>query len=132
MPAGSLVFARDPRVRRAAVAQEDRTLVLAIGADPAEPYHVSGWEHWFIAEARSRAGDHDAALAAMEAARDDHSGNPSFHYNHACFLTRAGRLDEAAAELRRAHVADPAKVAEWARGDGDLDALRDRPDWPLG
>jgi hypothetical protein len=131
-PAGTLVFAGDPRVRRAAQAQEDGTLVLAIGADPAEPYRVSAWEHSFVAEARSGAGDHEAAIATMAAARADHAGNPSYHYNFACFLARAGRVDEAAAELRHAHDADPARVAGWAQGDGDLDALRDRPDWPLG
>ena len=131
-PAGTLVFARDPRVRRAAQALEDGTLVLAIGADPEEPYRVSSWEHSFLAEARSGAGDHDAAIATMEAARAEQDGTPPFHYNLACFLARAGRLDEAAAELRRAHDADPGKVAKWAQGDADLDPLRDRADWPLG
>jgi tetratricopeptide (TPR) repeat protein len=131
-PAGTLVFAGDPRVRRAATAEEDGTLVLAIGADPAEPYRVSGWEHWFVADARSAAGDHDAAIATMAAAAADHAGNPAFHYNLACFLARAGRLDEAAAELRHAHEAAPDRVAGWARQDGDLDALRGRADWPLG
>jgi hypothetical protein len=131
-PAGTLVFAGDPRVHRAAVAEEDGTLVLAIGADPAEPYRVSAWEHSFVAEARSGAGDHDAAIATMEAARGEHAGNASYHYNFACFLARAGRLEEAATELRRAHDADAAKTAKWAEGDADLDPLRGRPDWPLG
>lgn len=131
-PAGTLVFAGEPSVRRAARAEEDGTLVLAIGADPSEPYRVSPWEHWFLAEARSGAGDHEAAIATMIAARDEQTGNPAFHFNFACFLSRAGRLDEAVAELREALAAEPEKAREWARGDADLDPLRGRPDWPLG
>jgi tetratricopeptide (TPR) repeat protein len=130
-PAGTLVFAGEPRVRRAARAEEDGTLVLAIGADPRQPYRVSPWEHWFLAEARSGAGDHEAAIAAMAAARDEHAGNPNFHFNFACFLSRAGSLDEAVAELRAALEAEPEKVREWAREDADLDPLRGRSDWPL-
>jgi tetratricopeptide (TPR) repeat protein len=130
-PAGTLVFAADPRVRRAARAEEDGTLVLAIGADPSGRYRVSPWEHWFIAEALSGAGDHDAAIATMTAVLDEHAGNPAYHFNFACFLARAGRLDESVAELRRALEAGPEKVQEWARDDADLDPLRGRPDWPL-
>jgi len=130
-PAGTLVFAADPAVRRAARAQEDGTLVLAVGGDPAAPYRVSPWEHWFFAEGRSRAGDHDAAIATMAAARDEHEGNPAFHYNFACYLARAGRLDEAAAELRGAYESDRRRIAGWASEDSDLDPLRERPDWPL-
>ena len=130
-PAGTLVFAGDPRVRRSARAEEDGTLVLAVGSDPAAAYTVSPWEHWFLAEARSEAGDHDAAIAIMAAARDEHAGNPAYHYNGACLLVRAGRLDEAVEELRRAHEADAGKVARWAADDRELDPLRGRPDWPL-
>jgi tetratricopeptide (TPR) repeat protein len=130
-PAGTLVFAGEPRVRRSAHAVQDGTLVLAIGADPSGRYRVSPWEHWFIAEARSGAGDHDAAIATMTAAREEQTGNPAYHFNFACFLARAGRLDEAVAELARALEAAPETVQEWARGDADLDPLRDRPDWPL-
>ena len=131
-PAGSLVFAGDPAVRRFARAIEDGTLILAVGADPAAPYEVSPWESWFLAEARSDAGDHDAALAIMGDAREAHAGNPAFHYNHAVFLARAGRLDDAAAELRAAVAADRERVERWAASDPDLGPLRERPDWPLG
>src|SRR3954452_11029515 len=79
-PAGTLVFAGDPAVRREARAEADGTMVLAIGGDPAQPYAVSPWEHWFFAEAQSARGDHGAAVATMAAARAEHAGNPSFHY----------------------------------------------------
>ncbi|MBI5106970.1 MAG: hypothetical protein HZB46_18645, partial [Solirubrobacterales bacterium] len=61
----------------------------------------------------------------------DLAGNPSYHYNFACFLARDGRLDEAAAQLARAKEADPERTARWAAQDRDLDPLRDRGDWPL-
>jgi tetratricopeptide (TPR) repeat protein len=131
-PAGTLVFAGDPAVRRHARAVEDGTLVLAVGGDPVAAYTVAAWESWFLAEARSRAGDHDAALAIMADVREANAGNASYHYNHACFLARAGRLDDAAAELRAAVDADPERIARWADGDADLDPLRGREDWPLG
>jgi hypothetical protein len=131
-PAGTLVFARDPAVRRGARATQDGTLVLAVGSDPVAPYAVSPWETWFLAEARSKAGDHDGAIAVMREDEPRLAGNPAFHYNFACFLARAGRLDEAGTELGRAHDVDPGKVADWAAQDPDLDPLRDHPSWPLG
>src|SRR3954466_1721689 len=94
-PAGTLVFAKDPALRRAARAQQDGTLVLAIGSDPVAPYTVSPWETWFVAEALSDRGQHDAAIAVMGEDEERLAGNVAFHYNFACYLTRAGRLDEA-------------------------------------
>ena len=131
-PAGTLVFAKDPAVRRGARATQDGTLVLAVGSDPVAPYTVPPWETWFLADARSKAGDHDAAIAIMRADEPRFSGNPVFHYNFACFLTAAGRLEEAGAELRHAREGDPEKVTHWAANDPDLDPLRDHPSWPLG
>jgi hypothetical protein len=131
-PAGTLVFVKDPAVRREAVAQEDGTMVLAVGADPVAPYEVSPWETWFVAEPLSERGEHDAAVAVMDEARDALAGNVAYHYNFACYLVRAGRLDEAAAQLASAHGADAERTARWADGDADLDPLRARPDWPLG
>jgi|tagenome__1003787_1003787.scaffolds.fasta_scaffold20747806_2 hypothetical protein len=130
-PAGTLVFAKDPKVKRQAKALEDGTLVLAVGADPAAPYEVSAWETWFVAEAHSGRGDQDRAIAVMEEGRETLGGNPAYHYNFACYLVRAGRHDEATGELRTAHDADPDTVARWAAEDDDLAPLRERDDWPL-
>jgi tetratricopeptide (TPR) repeat protein len=130
-PAGTLVFAKDPKVRRQAKALADGTLVLAVGADPAAPYEVSAWETWFVAEAHAGRGDQDQAIAVMDEGRETLAGNPAYHYNFACYLTRAGRHDEAIDELRAAHAADPDKVARWGPEDDDLAPLRERDDWPL-
>jgi tetratricopeptide (TPR) repeat protein len=130
-PAGTLVFLPEPAARRGAVAEQDGTTVLAIGADPDEPYSVSPWEYWFLAEDQSLRGDHAAAVETVREALPEHEGNPSLHYNLACFLARDGRLDDALAELRRAYDADPDKVQAWGERDADLEPLRAMGGYPL-
>jgi tetratricopeptide (TPR) repeat protein len=129
-PAGTLVFLPEPDARRAATALEDGTTVLAIGGDPEAPYAVSAWEHNFAAEAHAARGDWAAAAETVRGALPEHDGNPSIHYNLACFLARDGRADDALAELRRAYEADPGEVAKWAAGDEDLEPLRDMGGFP--
>jgi tetratricopeptide (TPR) repeat protein len=123
-PAGTLVFLPEPEARRAAVAEEDGTLVLALGGERGVPYAVSAWEHRFAAQADVARGDYAAAVETVRGALPEHDGNPSIHYDLACFLARDGRLDDALAELRRAYAADPEQVAAWAAGDEDLAPLR--------
>jgi hypothetical protein len=43
-PTGTLVAVTDPALVRAAVAEEDGTTVLAIGAPEGRPYRVAPWE----------------------------------------------------------------------------------------
>ena len=43
-PAGTLVAITDPGLKRKAVAAEDGTVVLAVGAPKGAPYRVAGWE----------------------------------------------------------------------------------------
>jgi hypothetical protein len=57
-------------------------------------------------------------------------GDGSLLYNVACCEARLGRLDDATAHLRAA-LADEPLVREWGAGDSDLDALRERGDFPL-
>jgi tetratricopeptide (TPR) repeat protein len=129
-PAGTLVFLPEPAARRSATALQDGTTVLAIGGDPEAPYAVSAWEHNFAAEADVARGDYAAAVQTVRGALPEHEGNPSVHYNLACFLARDGRHDDALAELRRAYAADPERVAAWARDDEDLAPLRDMGGFP--
>ena len=127
---GTLVFVRDPGARRAAVATADGTTVLALGGTPGEAFRPSPWEWSFAAEPLVRAGDHEGGLALMREALALHPDNASTLYNLACFEALAGRADEAVEHLARAAERDPG-VAAWAEGDGDLDTLRDRPDFPF-
>lgn len=129
-PAGTLVFLPDPSARRAAVAVEDGTVVVAIGGEPGKAYEISPWEHYFAAEGPAARGDYAEAVRTVEAALPEHDGNPNVHYSLACFLARDGRLDEAWSHLQRAQAAAPEKIARWAADDEDLAALRDRPGFP--
>jgi tetratricopeptide (TPR) repeat protein len=124
-PAGTIVFLPEPAARRAAKALEDGTTVLAVGAEPGRPYEVSAWEWNFLAEDQKARGDLDGAIATMRDALGEHDGNPSVHYNLACYLARAGQVDEAREQLAHATEADAEKVRRWAQGDTDLDPLRD-------
>jgi tetratricopeptide (TPR) repeat protein len=130
-PAGTLVFLPEPAARRGARAVADRTTILAIGGERGAAYEVSAWEHNFAAEAHARRGDFGAAVETVRGALPEHDGNPSVHYNLACFLARDGRLDDALAELRRAHAADPDRVAAWAQDDEDLEPLRGMEGYPV-
>jgi quercetin dioxygenase-like cupin family protein len=47
--AGTIVFVRDPRLRRVAVAESEDALVLAIGNAPGKAYEPSEWEDRFYA-----------------------------------------------------------------------------------
>ena len=43
-PAGTFVFVEAPALERSAVATEDGTVVLALGAEPGVAFGVSAWE----------------------------------------------------------------------------------------
>jgi hypothetical protein len=73
-PSGTLVFVEDPAERRAATAEEDGTVVLAVGGPVGEPYRVAPWEYWFrvrAARAQGREDDAEAILAEGLAAYPD-------------------------------------------------------------
>jgi hypothetical protein len=128
-PAGTLVFARDPAVKRAAVAHEAGTTLLCLGGRPGQPFRVSSWEASRFALARDEAGDRDAAIAILEEALAERPRDPGLNYDLACFESLAGRRKEALAHLRIALEADPSLV-DHARTDTDLDPIRDDPSVP--
>jgi tetratricopeptide (TPR) repeat protein len=128
-PAGTVVFIRDPAVKRHARAEEPGTAVLALGGPRDAAYEPSAWEDYFAAERHRNAGDYDAyadELVEALARRPDHPGTL---YNLACAEALAGRDDDALEHLRRAIELRP-ELAEYAQEDEDFAALRDRPDWP--
>jgi len=128
-PAGTLVFLSDPAVRRVAVAEEEGTLVLAVGAEPGVPYEPSPWEWNFAALPALRAGRYEEAIATLEDGLRERPGHPALLYNLACAESRAGRPAEALEHLQQALAADP-KYAGQARADPDLDAIRGEPGFP--
>ena len=129
-PAGTVVFVRDPKVKRHAIADVAGTAVLAVGGPREAAYEPSPWEDYFAAERHRTAGDFDAYAAELEAVLERRPDHPATLYNIACAEALAGRPDAALGHLRRALELKP----EWedmARKDEDLAALRGRPGWPF-
>jgi tetratricopeptide (TPR) repeat protein len=124
-PAGTIVFLRDPAVRRYARAAEPHTTVLAVGGKPGEAYTPSAWEWYFEAERFRDPLDPEAALRLMDEANERFPDHAGVTYSTACWLALAGREDEALEALRRAVELDP-RTREWAAGDEDLVSIRDR------
>jgi hypothetical protein len=129
-PAGTCVFLPEPSSRRYAVAVEDETTVLAVGAEPGKPFEVSAWEWSFRARPHLESGAWEQAAAILADGLGEHPGDGSLLYNLACCEARLGRLDDANARLAEA-LADEPEVREWGASDTDLDPLRERPDVPL-
>jgi tetratricopeptide (TPR) repeat protein len=123
-PAGSLVFVRDPKTTRKAVAREAGTTILAVGAKPGEAFEVMGWESnaemWPLYEA----GDYEGAAAVLRAALEQQP-DPGLYYNLACMEALLGEKDDAIEHLREA--AGIPRFQELAASDSDLDSLRDDP-----
>ena len=128
-PAGTVVFIRDPAVKRHARAEEAGTQVLAIGGPRGEAFEPSPWEDFFAAEPHRAAGDYGAYVAALAAALEKRPDHPATLYNLACAEALAGRTDDALAHLRRALELKP-EWTEMAQGDEDFASVRDAPDWP--
>ena len=128
-PQGTLVFIRDPKVRRFATAVEPGTTVLAIGGVPGA-HTPSAWEWYFDAEKYRADGDYAAALELLGDAQERFPDHAGVLYSLACWQSMAGDTDAAIASLRAALELDP-KAAKWAEGDEDLDAIRGLPGSPL-
>jgi predicted Zn-dependent protease len=101
--------------------------VLAVGAQPGVVFEPSPWEDIFAASSYADQGQVDKAreliTAAVAARPDEWQG----HYNFACFEVLHGDPEAGIAELQRAHEIEPERVAEYAAGDSDFDAVRDDP-----
>jgi tetratricopeptide (TPR) repeat protein len=129
-PAGTVIFVRDPEVRRHARADEPGTAVLAVGGPRGQAYEPSPWEDFFAAERHRAAGDYDAYALELAAALERRPDHPATLYNVACAEALAGHTNDALEHLQRALALKP-EFAELARADEDLVTLRDLPGWPL-
>lgn len=123
-PVGTLVFIRDPEVKRVARSEEPGTTVLAFGGWASRAFEPSPWETFFTAYGRADAGDAEGALALMHEALAERPDDPSLLYHLACIQGRTGRSEDALESIRRAIELRP-ELAERAREDDDLAAIRD-------
>lgn len=128
-PRGTIVFVRDPGARRSAVAEEEGTVVLAIGGRPGEPFTISSWERSAEALKLWRTEDWDQVIALLTAQLAEDPGNANVLYNLACAESRAGRPEEALRHIEAAVRLD-GRFAGLAASDTDLDAIREDPRFP--
>jgi hypothetical protein len=124
-PAGSFVFV-ERGVVRTAFAEEAGTTLVAMGGTPGEAYVPSGYEIWSQLRPAYDAGDYDAVADRGKELIERNPQYPEPIYNVACCEALAGRKEDAIAHLRQAIALDE-RTREYAKGDSDLDSLRDDP-----
>ena len=126
--AGAFVYVRDPSTKRAAVALEDGTTILAVGGKPDEAHEPSGWEWGFAAYPHRERGDYRRGLEIVREGLAEQPENPELHFYVACYESLVGNRDEALARLRVAVEGD-GRVRDWARGHVAFETLRDDPEF---
>lgn len=113
-------------IMRTAFAEQAGTTVLAIGGGPAgKPYEPTGWELFAPLLPLFESGEYEEGADRAQALIADDPPYGALYYNTACFESRAGRIEAALVHLRRAVDLSPS-LAELARDDDDLAALRER------
>jgi quercetin dioxygenase-like cupin family protein len=125
-PAGTIVFLR-PDTKRGAIAVEDGTAVLAVGAKPGVVFEPSLWEEVFAANAYADKGDLDRARQLMADLVEQNPDAWQGFFNAACLEARLGDRDRAMEHFERALELEPEKAREFAKTDSDLDSIRDDP-----
>ena len=100
--------------------------MLAVGAPRGTAYEPPPWE----AELHRMEGNLDAYADELVEALARFPDHPGMLYVVACAEALARREDEAIGHLRRAIQLRPS-LAESARANDDLAALRQRADWPV-
>ena len=125
-PAGTIVFLR-PNTKRGAIAAEDDTAVLAVGAKPGVVFEPSLWEDVFAANAYADKGDLDRARQLMADLVEQNPDAWQGFFNAACLEARLGDRDRAMEHFERALELEPEKAREFAKTDSDFDSIRDDP-----
>jgi tetratricopeptide (TPR) repeat protein len=126
-PAGTFVFV-PPEVFRSAAAEEDGTIVFAVGGTVGEAFNAGGWDSFALADTYRQAGRHDEGRAIMEQLVSEKPDYWATIYNAGCFEALAGNADAAFEHLRRARELDAeGESAQYFREDTDLDPIREDP-----
>ena len=114
----------DVGTHREAVAAAANTAVVVIGGTPGAALPVSAHEYFYAAEPAYRAGDYERAVEIASEGLANWPDHGLLNYQLACYLARAGRLDEARERLAIAYAGDE-RTRAWAAEDEDLVALRE-------
>ncbi len=128
-PAGTLVFVKDPALKRAAVAEENGTTVLVVGGRPGEPFAVSAWERNSEFLRFFESGEYELAIELLRERHREEPESAGVLYNLACAEALAGRPEDALEHLARSVELD-ADFRGFAQSDSDLDAVRGDPRFP--
>jgi tetratricopeptide (TPR) repeat protein len=123
---GTVVYV-PPEVHRTAVAEEDGTIVLAVGGRVGEPFRGGNWDTFAVANGYRLAGREDEGRAVLHKELERRPDAWALAYNTACFEALAGNPDAAFEHLRRALELNPEEVRPYLAEDTDLDPLRDDP-----
>jgi tetratricopeptide (TPR) repeat protein len=125
-PAGTMMFVRDPAVKRGARAREGGATILTFGAKPGEAFRISPWEvhaEIFPLFDRGEYADIKRRLEPLVEANPQSAGSL---FNLACAEALLGEKDAALDHLARAVKLNP-PFAQAARRDDDFAAVRDDP-----
>jgi tetratricopeptide (TPR) repeat protein len=123
-PAGTMVFVRDPAVKRGARAREGGATILTVGAKPGEAFRIAPWEvHAEIFPLFER-GEYAEIKRRLEPLVEANPQSAGSLYNLACAEALLGERDAALDHLARAVELHP-PFAEAARADDDFASLRD-------
>ena len=125
-PEGTIVYIPDPETRRGALAVEGDTTAVVVGCPADRELPISPFEFWFVAEAPYNEGDYDRAIEIVTQGLEHWPEHATMLYQLSCYHALAGRSEEAIGYFERAVAGSP-DLAEWARGDSDLDSIRDDP-----
>ena len=128
-PAGTLVFIQDPKLKRVAIAEEEETLVLAIGGEAGHAYAVSAWEFVFAARPLVETGRLPDAIELLGEGLREHPGNAALLYHLARAESRGNRPLDALVHLQAA-VRAQSEYRERARHDPDFDPIRREQGFP--
>jgi hypothetical protein len=127
-PAGAVVFVGDPAAKRASVATQDGTIVVAVGAKRGEAFRLSPYEAMSEFGPAYQAKDYERALAVVNDTLEEYPGNAGITYNAACMEALLGKDGDALAHLRHA-VAEWPRARELAAEDDDFVSVRDNPEF---
>jgi hypothetical protein len=127
-PAGTIVFVRDPAAKRKAVADEEGTTILALGAKAGVAFTPSNWELSAPAFGYFATKEYDKAMEVLAKALEEHPDEGALLYNLACAESMAGHTGDAFEHLRRS-VEREERFRELARTDTDFDPIRAEPEF---
>jgi tetratricopeptide (TPR) repeat protein len=128
-PAGTILFVRDPSVKRAARVKSGRTTILTAGGKPGEAFRVQPWEVNSEIFPLFERGEYAEAKRRLEAAVAEFPDAGGPLYNLACAEARLGETEAALEHLIRAVELNP-EFRQPAGEDEDLESIRGDPRFP--